>query len=305
MHRTHKTRIALFVLTALLTLATALTALGAPPRTLDDLNISIAATRLDLGDVKVDDFDAFLTFLDKRPRLVKVDMFESRLKPEQIDLLAERYPHIAFGWTIRLVEDHYIRTDATAYAANHSNRSKLHSSEDFRQLKYCKDLQALDLGHNSLEDISFMRDLPKLKVIILANNFITDISPLADLKDLEYVELFNNYIEDYSPLAQLPKLMDLNIAFNQSQDFRPLYGLQGLERLWIYSANNRSSSDPVDPAKVEALQAALPDTLINSTSYSTLGGWRTHPRYYVVFNMLHGAVAWLPWDAEGLVPRYQ
>ena len=43
---------------------------------------------------------------------------------------------------------------------------------------------------------------------------------------------------------------------------------------------------------------------INSTSYSTLGGWRTHERYYVVFNMLHGAVSWLPWDAQGLVPRY-
>ena len=46
-------------------------------------------------------------------------------------------------------------------------------------------------------------------------------------------------------------------------------------------------------------------TYIDATSYSTLGGWREHPRYYVVFNMFHGRIEWLPWDADGLVPRYK
>ena len=261
-------------------------------------------TRVDLGDTRVKDIDALIDWLTLHPRLEKLDMYESRLKADQIDELAERFPQIDFGWTIRLVEDHYIRTDATAFAINHSNKSATHKSEDFRQLKYCKNLMALDLGHNAIDDISFLYDLPKLRVIILASNFITDISPLASLKDLEYAELFNNYITDYSPLAGLDKLIDLNIAFNQTQDFTPLYSLEGLERLWVYNANNRSSSDPVDPLLVENLQAALPGTEINSTCYSTLGGWRTHERYYVVFNMLHGAVSWLPWDAAGLVPRY-
>ena len=150
----------------------------------------------------------------------------------------------------------------------------------------------------------FPFDLTELRVIILACNRISDISVLAGLKKLEYVELFNNYIEDYSPLSGLKRLIDLNLCFNQTQDFTPLYGLKGLERLWLYHSNNRSDADPVDPALVANLQAALPDTLIDSTHYSTLGGWRQHPRYYVVFNMLHGEVAWLPWSAEGLVPRY-
>lgn len=259
---------------------------------------------VDLKDSRVRDVEGFMRWLSEHPALRRVDMYESRLKAEEIDALAERFPGIEFGWTIRLTEDHYVRTDATAYAINHNNRSALHKSEDFRQLKYCKNLMALDLGHNAIDDISFMKDLKQLRVIILANNFITDISPLSELKDLEYVELFNNYITDYSPLSGLDRLIDLNIAFNQTQDFTPLYGLKRLERLWVYNANNRSSSDPVDPNLVAALQQALPDTEINSTSYSTLGGWRKHPRYYVVFNMLHGAVAWLPWSAQGLVPRY-
>lgn len=266
--------------------------------------LSPLQTYVDLGDTRVKDVQAFSTWLREYPQLEQVDMFESRLKAQEIDDLALAFPHIDFGWTIRLVEDHYIRTDATAYAINHSNKSPTHKSEDFRQLKYCKDLMALDLGHNAIDDISFLEDLPKLRVIILASNFITDISPLATLKNLEYAELFNNYIDDYSPLAELDQLIDLNIAFNQTQDFSPLFGLDQLERLWVYNANNRSNSDPVDPELVAELQDALSDTQINHTSYSTLGGWRTHDRYYVVFNMLHGEVAWLPWSAQGLVPRY-
>lgn len=263
-----------------------------------------AQSYVNLRETRVRDVDALMRWLRQHPALKKVDMYESRLKAEDIDRLAEAFPGIDFGWTIRLVEDHYVRTDATAYAINHNNRSKLHKSADFRQLKYCKNLMALDLGHNAIDDISFMKDLKKLRVIILANNFITDISPLAGLKDLEYAELFNNYIADYSPLSGLDRLIDLNLAFNQTQDFSPLYGLGQLQRLWIYNANNRDSSDPVDPVLVSQLQSRLPKTEINSTSYSTLGGWRKHPRYYVVFNMLHGAVAWLPWSAQGLVPRY-
>ena len=293
----------LFLLLACLIL-TASAALAAPSEAQDLPGVQPSQTRVDLGDIKVKDVDAFADWLARHPQLEQVDMYESRLKADQIDTLAGRFPHISFGWTIRLVEDHYIRTDATAFAINHSNKSPVHKSADFRQLKYCKNLMALDLGHNAIDDISFLYDLPKLRVIILASNLITDITPLSSLKDLEYAELFNNYITDYSPLAGLDQLIDLNIAFNQTQDFTPLYGLKGLERLWVYNANNRNCDDPVDPELVAGLQAALPGTQINSTSYSTLGGWRTHERYYVVFNMLHGAVSWLPWDAQGLVPRY-
>lgn len=281
-----------------------LTNLPALADTAPQLVTSKDVSLIDLGHIKVTDFDSFVDFLDVNPQLKQVNMFESRLKAEEIDLLAERYPNILFGWTIRLVEDHYIRTDATAYAINHSNKSKTHKSDNFRQLKYCKNLMALDLGHNGIDDISFMKDLTKLRVIIMANNFITDISPLADLKELEYAELFNNYIDDYSPLANLDRLIDLNLAFNQTEDFTPLYRLKGLKRLWLYNANNRNCKDPVSEECVSSLQSVLPNTLINHTSYSTLGGWRSHQRYYVVFNMLHGEVAWLPWNAEGLVPRY-
>ena len=292
------------VLLTILLLTTTAALAEQPKPSLTDVQLAVNARYVNLGEIRVTDINELIRFIDAHPGLSRIDMFESRLKAEEIDLLAERYPDIKFGWTIRLVDEHYIRTDATAYANNHNKRSELHKSSDFRQLKYCTELRALDLGHNAIDDISFIEDLTELRVIILAGNFITDISPLKKLEKLEYAELFNNYIEDYSPLSGLENLIDLNICFNQTQDFTPLYGLKGLERLWVYNSNNRNSNDPVNPELVADLQAQLPQCQINSTSYSTAGGWRTHERYYVVFNMLHGAVAWLPWHAEGLVPRY-
>ena len=268
------------------------------------ITLSAKDKAIDFGQAKVSDLDAFMAFLDAQPQLERVDMYDTRLKSEEIDLLAARYPNIRFGWTIRLVEDHYVRSDATAYAINHNNRSETHSSDAFRQLKYCTDLMALDLGHNGIDDISFLGDLPKLRLLIISCNLIVDVSPLARLQDLEYVELFKNQIEDVRPLAKLKKLIDLNLSHNLIKDLSPLQTLPKLERLWIYNANNYNADDPVPPEQVEALQQALRNCHINSTSYSTLGGWRTHERYYVVFNVFHGAVAYLPWGSKGLKPRY-
>jgi Leucine-rich repeat (LRR) protein len=270
----------------------------------NQIALTAADKTIDFGQAKVADLEAFRAFLDAQPQLEQVDMYDTRLKSGEIDLLAARYPDIRFGWTIPLVKDHFVRTDATAYAINHNNRSETHSSEDFRQLKYCRDLMALDLGHNRIDDISFLEDLPKLRLLIISCNHIVDVSPLARLQDLEYVELFKNLIEDVRPLAKLEKLIDLNISHNRIKDLSPLQTLTGLERLWIYNANNYNAKNPVPPEQVEALQQALSSCNINSTSYSTLGGWRTHERYYVVFNVFHGAVAYLPWGSKGLKPRY-
>ncbi len=295
----------LILLLLLIVLMGAVGALAASEEAFQAPAITFHQTYLNLGNQDVRDMDGLVRFLDKHPQLTKVDMYATTLKAEDADHLAVRYPDIAFGWTLHLVDEHVIRTDATAYAINHNNRSKEHTSEDFRNLQYCTNLKALDLGHNKITDISFLNNLQDLKVLIITCNKITDISPLANLKQLEYLELFKNQIADMSPLAGLSNLLDLNICHNKTDDLTPLYSLKGLERLWIYNSNNYSADDPLPEGRVQALQGALPDCYIDSTHYSTLGGWRTHPRYYVVFNMLHGELAWLPWSAEGLIPRYQ
>lgn len=252
---------------------------------LGQFSCDVNAEYIDLGKVRVTEMDEFIAFLRKLPNIRKVDMFTTYMYTKDIDKLAEACPDIEFGWTMR-IGDHWVRTDATAFSTLHNNSSPMHTEKQFQYLKYCKNLQALDIGHNAVMDVSFLYDLPNLKVLILACNInLKDITPVGSLKDLEYLELFKNDINDISCLANCTKLIDLNICFNRIKDWTPLLGLQHLERLWLFNSNNWSDEYPVDKQVVADLKAALPNCHVDSTSYSTLGGWREHERYYVIFHM--------------------
>ena len=250
------------------------------------------AEYISLEKTVVTDFDAFEAFLDQFPQLRQVDMWETQIRADMCDRLAARYPEMKWGWTMVLQgmgHKHLIRTDYTSWSTLHDNSTTHHYSEDFSILRYCWNLLALDIGHNSVTDLSFLNDLPDLRVLIVACNQISDISPIAGLKNLEYLELFKNKIRDLSPLAGLDHLIDLNICFNNVEDYSPIYGLTGLKRLWIYSSRKINQSPPDE--EVSKLKAALPDTQIDSIHYSTMGTWRylrdniRHPHYDVILRM--------------------
>ena len=89
------------------------------------------------------------------------------------------------------------------------------------------------MGHNAIDDLSFLYDLPELRILIVADNYITDLTPIASLKHLQYLEVFTNNITDLSPLSGLTELLDLNICYNKIRDVTPLFPLKQLERLWL------------------------------------------------------------------------
>ena len=63
------------------------------------------------------------------------------------------------------------------------------TSKDIQVLKYCTDLQALDLGHQRITDLSVIGNyLKDLRILILADNKVSDVSPLANLKHLHYLQ---------------------------------------------------------------------------------------------------------------------
>lgn len=258
------------------------------------LQIPVTAETVDLGKNVVSDYTALCAFLDQLPNLKQLDMFETKISRTNIEMLAERYPQVKFGWTMR-VGDHLVRTDATAFSTLHNNQSQEHTSADFSVLKYCTELLALDIGHNQVTDISFLSDMTQLRVLIIACNKVEDISPLANLTNLEYLEVFKNKIRDISPLENLTNLIDLNICFNYVKDWTPLENLTQLERLWVYNSNNYMETDPISKDVVRTLKAALPNTYLDSTSYSTNGGWREHERYQIVYNMFKSGT-YMPFD---------
>ena len=266
------------------------------------------AEYIDLGDMVVTDFDAFEAFLDQMPNLKQVDMWQNRMSKASCDRLAARYPEMKWGWTMVIAawdHEHLVRTDYTAWSTLHNNRSGKHSSEDMSVLKYCWNLMALDVGHNKIDSLDFLYDLPELRVLIVAINNVTDITPVGSLKHLEYAELFNNKITDITPLQDLTHLLDLNISFNKIADLSPVKNLKNLERLWLFSSQQLKQSP--SPNVVAEIRAALPDTQIDTTHHPTTGTWRyiggnrKHPHYAVITAMfgedhLHPHYEYIPFD---------
>ena len=263
---------------------------------------------LDLGSAAVTDFEAFEAFLDRFPRLSRVDMWETPMTPDVCNRLASRYPAVRWGWTMVIRckgGNHIIRTDDTSFSTLHNNQSPGHTSGDFEILKYCWNLMALDIGHNNVDRLDWLAFLPNLRVLIAACNHISDISPLAGLEHLEYIELFKNEIRDITPVRGLTRLMDLNLCFNKIDDLSVLKEMPWLKRLWIYSCRYINQEPPREA--VRDLQAALPGTYIDYTHYSTGGRWRyldngdLHPHYKVIQEIfgkdhLHPAHQYVPFE---------
>lgn len=237
---------------------------------------------IDMGKTVVKDWDAFYELLDGHPEVRKVDMFGTNLFGSQVEELTQRYPDIEFGCTLR-VGDHIVRTDATVFSTLHSSSSKSHYSKELAGLKFCKNLRALDIGHNRVDDLSFLSGLTELRLLIIACNRIVDITPIADLEHLEYLEIFSNKVEDVKPLVGLKYLAHLNISYNNIGDLTPLYGMTQLKRLWIKKCQSRRNVEPISDENIASLQAALGDCVINATNDPTEGGWR-EGIYYETFH---------------------
>ena len=241
-------------------------------------------TYVDFGTSVVRDMEGLCAFLDQLPALERVDMFSGKLMREQMDMLFERYPQIFFGWTVT-IGDHTVRTDITAFSTLHGSSPKPpHTSADFEKLKYCKNLLAIDIGHNWVEDLSFLRHFPGLKVLIIGRNRVQDIAPLAQLKELEYLEMFSNYVRDYSPLTELTHLRDLNIKNNPCKDLSPLYAMTWLERLWA------GCYVEIPREQMKTLEAAIPGCEFDWRNMPTAGTWRKHAHYDVIHEMFASGV---------------
>ncbi len=107
-----------------------------------------------------------------------------------------------------------------------------------RGIEHCGNLRSLQMGHQSVSDISPIATLTKLKVLNLTQNRkISDIRPLAELADLEWLGLDSNLITDISPLKNLVMLQFLNLQYNPVNDISALSNVKNLRELWLSDAS--------------------------------------------------------------------
>ena len=188
---------------------------------------------------------------------------------EQMAALRDALPGMKVVWRVSFGRASS-RTDATRIRLVKDDYR--FSTKDLEPLQYCTEVELLDLGHNWMRNIEFVRYMPKLRVAILAIGTVEDLTPLAGCTEVEYLELFHNDIADLTPLSGLTNLRHLNLTLNEIEDASPLYGLTGLERLWI-------GGNPLTAEQKATLEAELPDCEIDYGSEPTGDGWRKHPRY--------------------------
>lgn len=236
---------------------------------------------LDLSKKKIDDTEDFKKSLKLLKKLNKLDMSYTNLSNDELGALREQFPNIRIDWVVHLSK-WSVRTDAVAFSVLVTQYDyRRMTTEDIQVLKYCTELQALDLGHQAIQDITVLGEyLPNLRVLILADNKIKDISPLANMNHLHYLELFMNDITDATPLAECKELVDLNISFNyRFSDINGILELPLLERLWLVS-------DRIPAESYNLIRQTYPNVkLVTTGSGSTGSGWRTHERYFAMIDM--------------------
>lgn len=245
--------------------------------------VSAGDTQIDLSGKPIEDLDAFTENLKYLTAPTTLNMSDCGLTDEQMGALCERYPNVKFIWYVT-VGRWQIRTDADAFSTgNEHSTEKVRytkkgatnlTTEDIAPLRYCTDLVALDIGHKRrIKDISVIEHMPKLRFLIIAMEGFTDLSPVASCTELEYLETFQNHISDLSPLLSLKKLTHLNCSTNAIGSIDVLKQMTQLQRLWCIRCE-------LDDAQIDALKAALPDCVINTTgTHSTSNGWRKNDLY--------------------------
>ena len=219
--------------------------------------------------------DGLIERLAWLPALETVDLCPLGMSDNDCISVLEAFPEKKVVWTVHFGR-WALRTDATCFSTLNVPDAHLlrYRDEDFAPLfKYCRDLVALDLGHNNLKDLTPLAGLTKLQVLILGDNpYIEDISPLGALTELRYLEYFmSNFPTDFSCFYNMPHMVDLCIGFCPGlTDISFVYNMPDLEMGWF-------PYDGVSEEQEAEIRAAMPETRFcfrPRYMSSTSEGWR-------------------------------
>ncbi len=245
----------------------------------ENLTISEQSTEIDLNQVKrisAEDIEAVIALCPGTEKIRLTKHYYLRNKP--VLALIEKYPEIEFTWTVTLAGKHRLPSDCTAYSTFNSpdtEKSDQLTSGDLEALQYVPGLKALDLGHNNLTSLDWLKYCPDLELLILGDNWgITDISPIGKLTHLQYLELFMTNVSDISPLADCRELIDLNLCYDRNvTDLSSLDDLPELERFW----GNKMILTSEEMDRFSAVHKGT--QCVFSGPHATSDGWREHERY--------------------------
>lgn len=230
---------------------------------------------LDFSNIKMESVDTVENALGYLPSLERVIMCNCGISNVDMDALWKRNPEVRFIWSVR-VGAFTLRTDVKEFMPG-KYRNLPYDNQCYN-LRYCVDMEALDLGHCRIYDCEFVAYMPNLKYLLLALTEISDITPIANHDKLVYLELFTcRKLKDYTPLLTLKNLEDLNICYTWG-DIEIISQMTWLKNLW-WSPGPENTK--VIEERQRILSEALPNTYLELDTFSSTGeGWRKLQHYY-------------------------
>ena len=248
------------------------------------VRFSAAAEEIDFSDVPltVEDAAQIEDMLPYLPKLKKVVMLRCGISDEDMDAIDLRHEDVQFVWMVQ-VRRWGLRTDRTYFTVYNNDYEFPEDNHSFAALRYCRDMIAIDLGHQKFyDDPDMFENFPDLRYLVVSNSQYESLPALKYLKNLVMLEMFWTNTSDITPLRELTNLRHLNITYKRVRDAEAdldtLMHMTWLERLWI--SYNMYRDD-----QIEALKAALPDTQVQViyTTDCVSQGWRNGSEEY--FNM--------------------
>lgn len=169
-----------------------------------------------------------------------------RIGNETLDALSREFPERNIVWRINFGYFNFL-TDVKVI-----HLTDLVEDENVYQIGYCRNLEYLDIGHNSITDISFISRLENLKLCILSFNKVYDLEPFRNLEKLEMLELYYCLnLNDISAVESLPNLRLFNITWTAVSDISVVANMKQLTRFSCY--HNFAIPDEQKQAVLDAL----------------------------------------------------
>ncbi len=244
------------------------------------VTVTSVDTFVDLSGIYIKDIPQLEAMLPCFYNLEKVDMINCGIKDNDMDALDLRHRDTKFVWQV-YVSGVKVRTDAKFFMPYKHGLKRIGS---VWELRYCHEMECIDLGHFGVHSFEFVEEMPKLRFLLVLDCYVHDLSNISNCTSLEFLEVAQTPLYDYWPLLNLTNLTDLNISatpYNYDKgrcvglnDITPLQQLTFLDRLWF----NRNY---LDESQRNYIYSSLPDTVVTlQTGGCTTCGWRHSPNYY-------------------------
>ena len=247
------------------------------------------ATEVDISNQRIDSIQQAKDIASKFPKLEKLIVDSAGIGNEDMaayrDEVRSSYKVV---WTVIFTDKCKARTDEVWFMPIQQGEYYF-EEKNVKNLRYCEDMVAVDIGHSTVKTIDFVKYMPNLKYLILAWTGVQDISPISSCKNLVFLEIDHCVIRDYTPLQGCTALEDININDHDwPVSIEPLLTMTWLKNLWVPT---RSYADK------EALIAALPNTRVVVSNPKTTFvdkytrceeglGWRNLKNYYDMRDLL-------------------